>query len=339
MFAIELRLGAALLLALLVTSTAALAEGADTMAEALFRAGRDASRRGDVATACERYRESYRLVPTPGTLLNIAVCEADLGQLADAWRHYQEVINSLSRDDQRVALATEKLRALEARLPRLTIACAPDAPADLSVRLDGIELGAASLGVALPVNPGTHVIEAHAARREVRRHSAVVKEGDRITIEVEPGAALLPAPHPALEPKPPAKAPASTGPRLVSAAESSRTQEASPDERTLVAYGLLGAGAASLVAGVAAGALVLDRLDTVNEHCPERRCDAEGLSARDSGQTFYVAMLTAFGLAAAASGTSIYLLLSAPDPAEKHPPRFAPVLGSDRIGAAVRASF
>src|SRR5690606_29028695 len=128
-----------------------------------------------------------------------------------AWRHYQEVIHSLSRDDQRVALAEQHLRALELRLPQLTIVHAPSTPADVRVRLDGIELGPAGSGTSLPLDPGTHAIEALAQPHEARTYSLEVKEGDRIVLEVEPGGELPARAAPPVQAAPPLEQDPSSG--------------------------------------------------------------------------------------------------------------------------------
>jgi hypothetical protein len=51
-------------------------------AEALFRAGRDALKRGAWAAACSKLAESQTLDPAAGTALNLAVCQEKLGNVA-----------------------------------------------------------------------------------------------------------------------------------------------------------------------------------------------------------------------------------------------------------------
>jgi hypothetical protein len=72
---------------LLLSSARVPAQSADrandsATAEALFAAGREAIRRGDYQAACPMFAESNRLDPAVGTVLNLAICEEHLGQLA-----------------------------------------------------------------------------------------------------------------------------------------------------------------------------------------------------------------------------------------------------------------
>src|SRR5262249_26584812 len=71
-------------------------------AEALFREGRAAAQKGDWETACPKLRESQRLDPAAGTLLNLADCEEHRGKVATAWQLYRQVVESLPETDERV---------------------------------------------------------------------------------------------------------------------------------------------------------------------------------------------------------------------------------------------
>src|SRR5690242_7148142 len=90
-------------------------------AEALFHDGRAAAQKGDWETACPKFRESQRLDPAAGTLLNLADCEEHRGKVATAWQLFRQVVESLPPTDERVPLAKDRASALEKRLPRLTV--------------------------------------------------------------------------------------------------------------------------------------------------------------------------------------------------------------------------
>jgi hypothetical protein len=70
----------------LAVSSPAWAQSGDRAgAEALFEAGREALDKGDYEVACQRFEESNRLESAAGTILNLANCREQLGQLASAW--------------------------------------------------------------------------------------------------------------------------------------------------------------------------------------------------------------------------------------------------------------
>jgi hypothetical protein len=157
-------------------------------ADALFRQGREAMKRGDLTTACPKFAESQRLDPAGGTLLNLAECEEKSGLLASAQQHYREASEVLSSDDPRAAHSRKQAAALDKRVPRLTITAAGDMPSGTRIRRDEVEMGPASLGAPLPVDPGRHVIVVSAPGRRDNKIAINLAQGDTRTIEVEPGA-------------------------------------------------------------------------------------------------------------------------------------------------------
>src|SRR5688572_7792688 len=126
--------------------------------EALFQEGRRLMKAGDFAAACPKLEESLRLDPALGTLVNLASCEEQQGRTATAWQHWRSAIEQLPSSDKRRSTAQARAAALEKVLARLTITLAPGAPAEAEVKRDGVRLGRASLGLALPVDPGHHVV-------------------------------------------------------------------------------------------------------------------------------------------------------------------------------------
>src|SRR5207237_8111869 len=111
--------------------------------------------RGDLTTACARFSESVRLDPAAGSFLNLADCEERAGKLASALAHFQAARDRLRSDDYRVAFVGERIARLDPRVPRLTVVLREGATEGVTILRDETPLGAASLGVALPVDPGT----------------------------------------------------------------------------------------------------------------------------------------------------------------------------------------
>src|SRR6188474_3327999 len=183
-----------MLSALLWVGSAGAQRGDAAAAEQLFTAGREAFERGDFASACPKFEESQRLDPAAGTLINLATCYEKLGRLASAWEAWRSALQVLSRTDERRPAVERLADAMEKRVPRLFIELAPGAPPATHVSRDAVDLGPASLGVGLPVDPGRHLVIATAPGRLERRYDVEVAEGKTQKLVVEPGEERAPAP-------------------------------------------------------------------------------------------------------------------------------------------------
>lgn len=292
--------GAAVLSAVVVLASPRLAPAQTrdpAAAEALFRAGRDAAERHDWREACDKLRESQRLDPAAGTLLNIAICEEALGELATAWQHYQQVVAELADSDDRLPYARQLLADLSNRVPRLTVRAAPGSPADMVVTRDGVEMGGASLGMAVPVNPGRHVIRVTAAGRQAREYEVALREAATEVVEVAPGAPLPAAEPDRRAPRAPRVAPAPTGSSL-------------PRTSGFVAIGV---GLTGVAVGAVTGALVFSKKAEVNDECerdPAGRlaCSQQGLDASDAGRAFATTSTVSFVVGAASLAVGVFLV-------------------------------
>lgn len=287
--------------ALVLWASAARAQPIDAAAaEALFREGRSAFDSGDYPKACAKFAESQRLDPGAGTLINLAACREKLKQLASAWEAWQQALTWLPRGDPRIPEVKRRADSLEARVPKLVIELAPGAPDDSDVVRDGIRLGRAALGVALPVDPGAHEVVVSAPGRETKKFATTLAEGATGKLVVEPGKPLPLAPtsveKPSTEPKrdrPPVK-----------------TKRGDATLGVVV----LGVGGVSLGVGVATGLAALNKKKTLDERCSTvdgtRRCDQQGLDAAESGKTFATVSTVAFVVGGAALAAGLYLVIS-----------------------------
>jgi hypothetical protein len=252
-------------------------------AEALFRDGRAAAQKGDWETACPKLRESQRLDPAAGTLLNLADCEEHRGKIATAWQLYRQVVESLPESDERVPFAKKRAADLERKLPHLTVRLVGPVPNGAKVVRNEIELSDASLGSALPVDPGAYKIVVTAPGHEPSTKEVVVAEGASPLIEIRAGAPL-------------------------------GTTEIPPPKTTsnrTAGWVVGGIGVAGLGVGAVAGILTLGKKGTVDDNCnAEKRCNQAGYDAAQSGKT--LGMVTTTGLVVGAIGVGVgaYLLLS-----------------------------
>jgi hypothetical protein len=261
----------------------------------LFREGRKLADAGDFAGACAKFRESRRLDPALGTTFNIADCEERQGHLADAWSLFTEVAQLLPASDKRRAIAEARARALEPRLPRLKILLAGDAPDGTTVSRDGVELGHASLGVELPVNPGEHVVTVAAPGRTTAEHPLRLGEGERAVLDVSAGAPLSRTRPGSAPPRGPATA----------------ADEGDGSSKT-VGYVLGGIGIAGALTGAIAGALVLQKKAVVDDNCnAEKRCNGAGLDAARAGKTLGIVTTAGIVTGVIGLGGGAYFLLTA----------------------------
>jgi hypothetical protein len=267
----------------------------------LFRAGREALQQGDTATACAKFHESYRLEHAVGTILNMAACEEALGELSDAWQHYQDVVHELPENDDRMLIARDRLEQLDQRLPRVTVHLAAGAPEDTRASIGPIELGPASFDTPLPMDPGDYSVRVTAAGMQPRVLDLELREGDRSEITIAPGDVVTELP---LLPKPPSLTAAARAP--------ADTNTTARNLRPALGYGLLGAGTASLLVAMVSGVLALDRNGTVQDHCPDKRCDSTGFAAARSAETLAITSVVSAGAGVVAAGAGLYLLLVTP---------------------------
>ena len=186
-------------------------------AQGLFDEGRRLMSAQHYDEACPKFEESQRLDPAVGTLLNLAVCYEKAGRVASAWSAYLDVAAKADAAGQkdRARVGREKAAALAPRVSKIVIA-APSggAAADLEVTRDGEAVGHAQFGVAVPADPGKHVIAASAPGKQGWSTSVTTTEGQTSTVSVPElapaGAAAtatdtgsVPAPAPAEPPAPP----------------------------------------------------------------------------------------------------------------------------------------
>lgn len=161
-------------------------------ARELLKQGYSLKKEGKYADALERLVESLRLDSQIKTLVNIADCEEQLGQLTHAQKHLILARDqaSLQGDQTLLAEAEKRLSSLEARMPRLTIIVTGPKVEKMEVRRDNVLLGPVSLGVALPTDPAHHLVVVSAPGRQEARFEVDLVEKDSKVIQVQPGPPL-----------------------------------------------------------------------------------------------------------------------------------------------------
>ena len=282
-------------------------------AQTLFDQAMALRKKGAHEEACVKLAESQRLDPAPGTKFYLAECLEQIGKLASAWTLYTEVADEMATTGQkkREAFARERSAALAPRLARVTIVV-PDAvrAPGLVVRRGGVLVGEAQWGVAVPVDPGTHTIEAAAPDRAPFSKTVDVREPGATRTVVLPPWRARPSPS-----APPATSPDATAPIPGSTAApgpaGSKATSMSPLRVAGLALG--GLGVAGLAAGAALGGLAIAKKDESNAGpCDAGRdvCSPEGLALRSDAITAATGSTVAFvvsGVLLAAGATLVVL--------------------------------
>jgi hypothetical protein len=295
-------------LAVLAFSSEARADSGDSAAaDTLFRKGREAAEKGDWATACPKFAESQRLDPAPGTILNLADCEEHIGKLASAYDHFKTAVETMAPADDRVPFAKQHMAAVEKKVPHLTLNAGGDFPARARVMRDDVQLGSASFGLALPVDPGTHAVVVSAPGHVDRRVVVTLKAGDAQTITLKVGEVDASAPRSAAVVQVSASTPNATSPGTTSPARGAHD----PKRAIGVAVGVV--GVAGLAVGAVAGALVLGKKSIVSDpaHCDQTTyaCDQAGVDAASDGKTLSTVSTVGFiaGGALVVAGVVLFL--------------------------------
>ncbi|WP_437708717.1 tetratricopeptide repeat protein [Sorangium sp. So ce448] len=292
---------------------------------ALYQAAARLLEAGRIAEACAMLEQGRTLDPTAlNLLLRLGECLARTGRTAGAWNVFSETAAiAKSAGDPRAARAAALAAALEPRLSRMAITVPPGSAAPgLEIRRNGVLLLPSQWGQALPVDPGTHTIEAQApGRKRWSVERVVPPDGAGVVIDVP----LLPAQEPP--------------PRALAAAPKGQRTQAPPvpplDDRAggagagraqrVIALVTGGAGLVGLGLGTVFGAEAIARRDASNRgHCDARsRCDAVGVSLREDAQKAGTASTIAFSTGTAALLAAGLLLWTAPPSAAGPPSRRA----------------
>lgn len=169
-------------------------------AQALFDQGTALMKSKDYQAACPKLEASLERFDGIGTRGKLAQCYERAGRVASAWAMYREVeaLASKSGDEARASVAREAARALEPRLPHLTLTVATKSQVEgLLVRRNGAEVASGAWGAPIAVDPGKHSLEASAPGYAPWAEEVEVQEGESKSVEVPALAALPPEAQPA----------------------------------------------------------------------------------------------------------------------------------------------
>jgi hypothetical protein len=286
-------------------------------AQALFERGRELMLEQRFQEACEKFAESQALEPEVGTLMNLALCHEQLGQLATAYLEYNDALASSLRasDTARVDLSRQRLAEIEPRLARVTIAVEePKTSPGFWVKLDGISLGASALDTPIPVDLGRHEVEAGANGK-----SAV-----HVEVRIDRAGTTFPITIPRLveEPREPSELANSRAliravPDLGNEREPQHVAAPVADDdsaraRTSMIAGVsIGVAAVATLVGTYFGIDAFNEWDERNRHCTSKGCDDEAVRAKSRAERSARMANLSFATAVLAGGVGLYVVVTA----------------------------
>jgi hypothetical protein len=269
-----------------------------TEARGKFQQAIELEQAGNWGGALRLFREVGQVRMTPQVRFHIGVCEENLGRLAVALGSYELAL----RDAESVGgdfgvEVTRKVESLRARIPKIVIERGPGAEAAI-IELDGVALGATSIGVELPIDPGPHAIAARASGYLPFEITVNAAEGANESVKVE----LARQPSPA-------SAPAPVPPQIAGAPEA-------PHRSRVLPYAIGAAGAASLLASGIFLILQNGKVSDLEDVCGpnKNQCPESSHSTYDSAKTYNTLSRITLGVGLVAVGTAVTLILTEPKP-------------------------
>jgi hypothetical protein len=279
-----------------------------------YREGVALEAAGNWAGALTKFQAVAAVKSTPRVRFHIGLCQEKLGRWNEALGAYKMAVTEASRE--RAADVVKEAQAaaakIEGRIPRLTVRRAPGAESS-TISVDGVELGAASIGTEMPVDPGTHTIEIAVTGRAPRKITVEVKEGEHKSVD---------AAAPDAEPSKPASTAASSAP--APAAVSSQTEPARKSKAGPLI--LTGVGVASLVASGVFYGLRQGALNDLKDKCgADLHCSESERSIYDRGRTYTLVADVALGVGIAGVAAGAIWLLASGSGGKKESQRTADV--------------
>ncbi|WP_437669150.1 hypothetical protein [Sorangium sp. So ce131] len=320
------------LLSTAIAAPASAQSDAVAAAESLFNRGLADMLAGRYITGCPALTESHRLDPRPGRLFTLAECEAKWGRIATAVARYNDYLAMYSRmpeaeqfkHQKRYKIAREQRDTLAPQVPQLTLSLPKDAPAGTVVQRNGLTLAQPSLGIALPVDPGEHVVTAQAPGGPLTEARFTIGRSESKTIEIEvkpPVEEPPPERRADVPPKAdvllPREAGLPSGHRVSGPALAA--PDAGPSGRRVVTYVAGGLAVTGLVVGSVTGWMALDASRLADEECSDlgddvAACSPVGKDAGARAKDLGLVSTIGFSAGAVLAGTAVVLFLTEPSP-------------------------
>lgn len=295
-----------------------------SQARADFQRAVELEQARDFAGALRLFRRVGQVKMTPQVRYHIATCEENLGRMVAALGGYRLALrDSAGMHPGFIQEVQESVEYLERRIPKLIVARGEGAEAAV-IELDGIQLGARTVGTEIPLDPGPHTVAARAPSKQEFSTTITVSEGEveELVVDLTPVPSETPVAPVATKPPPPA-------------------EDAKPRGYGLAPYITAGAGAAVIITGGVLLGVSQGKVGRAREICGGTDCssvsgdelaEAQGLVASAQGLETAGWVMMGLGVSGVIAGTILYFT----NPARKAPQERSRVRV---LGAAARAEL
>ena len=280
---------------------AAASEADRATARALALEGHVALQKKDYATAADRFGRADSLVHAPTLVVDWARALQGLGRFVEAHEKYELVLRegipegSPKSWPRALEDAKKELAALRPRLAWVTVILKD--PPDASVKIDGVLVPPAAVGVKRAADPGFPEVSVSALGYEPFKQIVTVGPGEEKSLEVS------------LTKLPPVMAaPVKSDPAY-------RPRQSS-DTRKIASYAMLGLGGVGLIAGGVTGGLWLNKRSDLKSECRGEACLPSSSKKISTYRLYGTVSGVSLAVGIAGLGAGLVLLLSEPKAAD-----------------------
>ncbi|MEO8905237.1 MAG: PEGA domain-containing protein [Polyangiaceae bacterium] len=290
-----------------------------SQARAQFQRAIELEQAGNYTSALETFRSVGEVRMTPQVRFHIATCEEKLGRLVTALGGYQLAFADADSVGEDFKGEVERaVSRLQGSIPKLVINRGAGGEA-AEIQLDGVSLGASSVGVAIPLDPGPHAVTARAPNFLPFSQNVTISENEQKSVNVT----LTPEPE-----------------------RATSMQGGPPAERArskVVPYVIGGVGVVSLIGSGVLFGLRQSTLSDLESKCGAGRqsCPSNARGEVSNLKLYNTTAQVAIGVGVVGIGTAVGLLIWQ----KKHPlqsasgMRFVPSAPNSIAGASWAGSF
>ncbi len=267
--------------------------------------------RGQWQKAYALFSKAYRQYPAPTFLMFMGHCQRNLNRLVEAQQLFQKLEQTRLPPRAPPAFvraketARKQLIELATHIPKVRIQIVGiGAETEWAIKIDSVALPGDQTNADLPLNPGKHVIEAHAPGMVPATQTVTLSPDGTVTdvlLELRPLPAAPPATVPSATPTVPPVA-------TVPPPEVER-QSRGPLWPAMVAFGV---GAVGLGFGAISGGLALAKANDINSRCANQSCLISDQSEDDTARRLATMSTVGLVVGGVAAATGLVLVFTRP---------------------------